>query len=210
MGLLTAGTTVRLLGAGLAVAVACSVGSTPATAGAVGSTAVRAGTVTCTNVHGTMRFAPALRTAGSAPTTLRVQLRIDPQGCTTSDGRALRGPVSTTVTLGGPGRCSDLLTGGPNVPATWTTRWHSRATAPSVTSTDGVAGVTGSAGQLGWAFPGAGGTATGTGSFPGTDSGASSSLSLFSARTSTQLLAACSRAGGLRSVRIVSGTVEIG
>jgi len=210
MGIQMAGTTVRLAAVGLAVAVACSVGSTTATAGAVGRRTALAGTATCAILRGTIRISPALHVAPVAATTVTFKLRLAASGCTATDGARFIGPSVSTMSVGGPSTCADLLTGGSHVPATWTTRWAIRGAAKSVTQTAGVTGAPSATGAQQWSFPGATQSASGSGSYPGDDAGASSSFTVTSRLTTAEILAVCASRRGLSYLRVASGTVAIG
>ncbi len=61
---------------------------------------------------------------------------------------------------------------------------------------------------MGFTFPNPGGTTKVTGSFAGSDHGASSSATVFFDRTAVQLLAAC-RTSGLVSMPVTSGRVSL-
>jgi hypothetical protein len=66
-----------------------------------------------------------------------------------------------------------------------------------------------SAGDEGFTLPASGGTAKVTGSFAGSDLGATSTAQTFSNQTGKQLLTACGSSAGLASLQVASGTLAL-
>jgi hypothetical protein len=102
--------------------------------------------------------------------------------------------------------CTSLIT---SRPLTINITWAPATTHPSVLSFSGYGGTTGTAGGEGFKLPGTGDTAKVTGSFSGSDHGASSTAVAVSGQSTTQLLAACGSAAGLTSIQVTSGTVTL-
>jgi hypothetical protein len=87
--------------------------------------------------------------------------------------------------------------------------WAPATIRPSVLTFSGYGGTTGTSGGEGFKLPNPGGTAKVTGSFSGSDHGASSTAVTLSDQTTTQLLSACGSPTGLTSIQVTSGTVSL-
>jgi hypothetical protein len=158
-----------------------------------------------------MSFSPPMRVSVPSGVTIHVTLRLASSGCSRSESTAHLGRRSiSSVTIGGPTQCADLLTGGPHVPTTWTTRWSSQTTTPSTSSFTALLGATTTLGTQEWLFPGSSGTASGSGSFVGNDAGQSTAFRFATGETPAEILAACGSSHGLAALRIVSGEAFFG
>jgi hypothetical protein len=93
-----------------------------------------------------------------------------------------------------------------STPATVSVTWDPSSIQPSAVSFSGSSFVF--SGGVAYVLPNAGGTATVTGSFAGSDNGAHSSASINSTMTPAQFLAACSSAAGISSLA-ASGTLTL-
>lgn len=138
-----------------------------------GSSVTGTGTVTCTKAKGTITFKPPLVTGGSAAETTTIKATLS--GCTTGGGSNITkvkgGSVTATTT--GTNDCSTVATSRPE---TLTTKWTSTPAAnPTVTSFTGYQLNTS---PPGFTLPGSGNSASGTGSFPGSDGGMSSTATV--------------------------------
>jgi hypothetical protein len=205
----------RLIGRGLIVGAvaALSTALLPLPSGAQPANAP--GTVDCDLVTGIIKFNPALT---GSPQTVTAKAFLKLSGCGVGSGavRRLRSPdgptghgVSaagvagtsfSTSTITASLSCVGLNGAGGAFPVVsqWTTRWTLlRGTASTTTTFNGFASIPG--GNL--SLPAAGGGATATGSYTGTDGGSSSSITLVYGITGK-----CQPAGpGLKALKISSG-----
>lgn len=162
------------------------------------------GTVDCSKVTGVLTFEPPLTGNG---TQGKVAGRFTLSGCK-AQGASIppRATASATATV--ESSCNGIVPPiaflGLSIDATiW---WGIRTLAPSkvsfvgehVTVTPTVSFVVGGQGT------------TSTGSFRGTDSGASSTTSIETSATAADVAAACGASPGLRSLKVTGGTVHIG
>jgi hypothetical protein len=202
----------RVLAGVSVVAAICTISGAaqPAAAAAAGKVA-RAGTIDCTAVTGKLTFSPPMRLHLSVPESMHISLRLASKDCVRSESAAHMGRQSiSSTTLGGPNQCTELFTGGTHVPTVWRTRWASRSTMASLSSFTAILGLTTSASKQEWEVPGTSGTASGSGSYVGSDSGTSTTFTFASNKTQAQMLAACSSRRGLSSIKIVSGSAYFG
>ncbi|HXX89287.1 MAG TPA: hypothetical protein VEI83_03570 [Acidimicrobiales bacterium] len=165
------------------------------------------GGVSCTNLTGTVTFSPPLAKGGTSPETYRFSLTAT--GCTTTGSdvaQVVSGTAVTTVEVPTNG-CASVLGRGPGKGTVIT--WTPSSIAPTTVSFSGSATGPNSAGDLGFAVPGPGGTATVTGSFAGADNGAHSTASAYTSFPESELRATCQGPGGLSSVTMTSGSVDL-
>ena len=176
-------------------------GVTPAT---VAGGAVATGSVTCTNVTGTITFSPPLSNTGTKPETTHIALTAT--GCTTAGSSGIQVTSGTaTATIQSPTNgCVSLLTSKPVAVAV---AWSPSSIHATVASFSGYAIVSDAAQHIGFGLPNAKGSASVTGSFAGSDSGAKSTASTYSDLTSTKLFVACGAAAGVATLAIATGTV---
>ena len=204
----------RLVGTGLIVGgmMAASVVLASTTAGAKPAS----GTITCA-VTGTITFLAPL--TPSATKKVRTDVALKLSGCVVGGGI---GAASVGHTTNYNSSKSNIykLTGGcaalsenNAVPTTWKSitplsfaRDHTTNYNSSKSNFSGVEAESGLQGQMEWVYPGVGGTASGSGSFTGTDGGASSTMRLISNTTAAQAMTTCESPGGLKSLSIDSGT----
>jgi hypothetical protein len=168
---------------------------------------VATGRVTCTTVTGAATFDPPLTLVGSSPETLKIALHVS--GCTTSGSNVAEvtaGRAEATNKTGTNG-CTSLLTARA---LSVTVHWTPSTIAPSVVSFTGFSPGQSPTGALGFTFPGSGNRAKATGSFSGSDNGASSTAAAYTAQGTTQLVGACSTPAGIASIPISSGHVTLG
>jgi len=195
------------------------VGATPAAAVV---TITANGTVTCTSLGGKIAFSPALHTVGttnSDTSTVSVKLA----GCSTTStnlpaGSIITGKATstivTTTTDNSANACAGLATSRATVQTiSWTDKSSGGVTLAKLTKT--VVSFSGFDILVnGSSDPGfdlskdSGGTASATGSFLGSDGGASSEANIFAKKTTTQITTSCGTATGLASLALgAAGTV---
>ena len=87
--------------------------------------------------------------------------------------------------------------------------WSPASVHPSSTRISGYSIGVSPTGGGGFTLPNKGGTTTVTGSFAGTDHGASSSSAIYSDESAGQLIAACGSSGGLTSIAVSSGHLTL-
>lgn len=194
---------VILLACTAVLASACSSGSSSASGSS--APAVASGSVTCNEVTGGLAFSPPLTVTGTSPETGTIRLHAS--GCTTSGSSAATvGSGTAAVTLTSPtSTCSGVLT---LRSVALTIHWTPSTIAPSTLTFSGYSITTKPAGNGGFSFPDPGGTAKVTGSFAGTDAGASSTAAIYFDPSVAQLEAVC-RSSGLPSIPVTSGTVTL-
>lgn len=182
-----------------------SVVAAPGTASASGAITAN-GTITCNSITGSITFKPPLVNNGSAPETSTA--KITESGCTDTStnlpaGTVVTGSVKTTLSNGSStDSCTSLLTSSSeSLPVKWSGKSGKTKVGiePSVVAFSGYNVVSNSKGDEGFQLPGNGsggsGTASATGSFTGTDGGASSSAVVYSTSTAGQLLSECGKKG---------------
>ncbi len=166
-------------------------------------------TVTCTGVSGTVKFSPPITTnesAGTETTSIKATLTgctSNATGLTVLSGSA-KGSISSTHTAGTNG-CT-ALAGNNTENGTLTTKWKSSpklSSGSSVVTVHSVMGSIGSNGNATFHIPGST-PSSGTGSFSGTDNGASDATSAQTTTSASSILATCETAKGLKSIGIQS------
>jgi hypothetical protein len=161
-------------------------------------------TVTCTGITGTAKFAPAVTTdesAGTGTTSIKAALT----GCTTNDGvtvtgAKVAGSLSTTRTAGENGCVA--LAGGSSAVGTLTTTWKTTPKLTSPTSSIAVKSIAGSIGGDGnatFTIPGTTPNGAASGSFQGTNGGASDTTTAQSTASAATILSTCEGKKGLKS-----------
>jgi len=165
-------------------------------------------TASCTGVSGTLTFSPPLTKLGSTGAGDTVTLKSKLAGCTAS-GTTVVQPLADSTESGSftlpDTLCSSIGSGSPIVTVTMgrytiisKISFSSEAVAPNT-----------STGDLGFQVPGPGGTVSTTSGFVGTDGGASSSEFLQSNLSQAKLTKSCASAKGLKSIKIVSGSLSL-
>lgn len=167
---------------------------------------IAAGSVTCSSVTGTVSFDPPLTSSGTSPET--ISLSLTSTGCTATGSAAQVTGNTTTATIQAPTNdCTSLLN---SQPAAVAVTWSPSSVHASVVSYSGYSIVSApTTGNVGLGLPNGGGTASVTGSFPGADKGAKSTLAIYFNVSSTQVLGICAATGGLSSLTAVSGTITL-
>jgi hypothetical protein len=202
-----------VLGLVAALATSCSsspgASSTSTSAAAAATTttaAVAIGAITCTGITGALTFSPPLTTKGAAAESTAINLKAS--GCTTagSTGPAVTAGTGSATISSATSSCTGLLT--PRA-LTINITWSPSTIRPSVLTFSGYSAAMNSAGDEGFTLPTSGGTAKVTGSFAGSDLGATSTAQTFSNQTGTQLLASCGSSAGLASLQVTSGTLAL-
>jgi len=192
------------------------------------------GTATCGSpgssaISGTITFSPPLKLGGTSPEVTTVNIKEKPCTTTATNLRAggkLKGKVKQSISSGtSTNSCTGLTT---SAPETLTVKWTWKNTAgvaldnvnPTTISFSGYNIVSSTnppwttSGDEGFQLPGngsgGGGTSSGTGSFLGTDGGASSTAEAFLGLTAAQLSSDCSSSGGLASATFAFGYATVG
>jgi hypothetical protein len=159
------------------------------------------GTVSCKGLSGTIRFDPPLKSGGTAPEVLTGRVTVD--DCTAKGGAKPRSGKATIVISAAANTCTTLES-GTTVPITFVVKWSKDGTS-SITF-PGFTPV--AAATAGFSLGGAGTTVSG--SYPGSDAGASSTATVVSDLTTKQIVGVCGSEVGLKSLKIVSGTLSLG
>jgi hypothetical protein len=165
--------------------------------------------INCVSVIGTVTFSPGLTTT---PQTVTETISLKISACST--GSAVMIPAATYSTTKSNIKAASLV---PETDCSATSGFlkavDKLAVAwvdPKSKSTVTFSGSVASGGStLGWSAPGPSGTGSVTGSYAGSDSGASATMSLVSSETPAQFAAACATKKGLKSVKIVSGSISL-
>lgn len=192
-----------------AVALPLGVMSTVVGTGAAFAKAInQPGTLDCTTVTGTVTFTPALTTT---PTTVQTKISVKVSGCTATGGLKPKSGTATSTTSTSNDSCG-TLTGGSTSPQTLKTKWAPGTKIKPTTLTFGgfLPATQPVTNDVGFALPNpAGAPTTGSGSYLGTDGGASSTATVYSNQTAGAVGAKCSTTG-LSSLTLASGTVHLG
>jgi hypothetical protein len=183
----------------LPLSVVGAIGAGPAFA--KGSTA-QPGTISCNSIKGSFKFNPPLfTTATSSSETVTVKSTVT--GCTTAGGGLTpkKGSNAVTSSFSSNG-CAAVLEGAAKS-QTITTKWAPGTIAPSVVTFPPPKSTTS---PITITYGGAG--TTGTGSYLGSDSGASSTVTIDIAGTVASLTATCGGKKGLKGLTITGGTAK--
>ena len=160
--------------------------------------------VTCTGISGSAKFSPAMtsdETAGSGTTTIKAALT----GCTTNDGVTVTGAkvagVLTSTSTAGENGCA-ALAGSSSDTGNLTTTWKTTPKLVTKTSTIDVKSIAGSIGSDGNAtfnIPGSTPNGAASGSFQGTNGGASERTAAQTTTSAASILTTCEGKKGLKS-----------
>jgi hypothetical protein len=164
-------------------------------------------TVTCTGISGTASFKPAVtssETAGSATVAIKATL----SGCTTNDSvtvtkASVSGSLTTTRTAGENG-CT-ALAGGSAAAGPLTTKWTTTpklSSGSSVIQVKSIEGSVGSDGNATFSIPGTVPNGTPSGSFQGTNAGASDKTLAQTTTSAVSILTTCDGKKGLKKISI--------
>ncbi len=177
--------------------------------------AAQAGTVKCTKGTGTATMVPPITTNGTkAATTETLTLTATVTSCKASKGaNPSKGVASTKLVVkaaGGYANACLALTGIKGKPVV-TVKWtRATALANSVVTFPNFTLVNLTAGDIGFKLPQPGGKPTSTGSYPGTNKGASSTAAFYLNGTAAAFLAQCGTTKGISSLKIASGSATVG
>jgi hypothetical protein len=167
---------------------------------------VATGSVTCSDVSGSVEFAPPLTTNGSAAETVSISLTA--KGCTTHGSNVSQidnGKIVSSLSVSS-NACAGLLNPQPvAVDVTWTPD----TVHASTIHLSGYSIAVGPSGGGGFTLPNKGGTSTVNGSFAGSDHGSSSTSAIYSDEGVGALVAACGSASGLASIAVTSGHLAL-
>jgi len=169
------------------------------------------GTLSCTKITGSVTFTPPLKGTTQNTNSETQKYSLTTTGCKTGGGSNIhsvtKGVVSQTIHTTDTS-CYGLIHGsgsGFNFTAVWTS---SPAAANSAIAFSGDTPVV-VGGKAGFKLPNTGGTAAVSGSFPGTNAGATSHAEGITGDSASQLLAPCSTSTGLKSIKIVKGSLTL-
>ena len=176
--------------------------------GGSSSNGVASGSITCGNLTGAATFSPALTLIGSMPETTNISLQAT--DCTTKGSNVAHVTSGTAVTVEklSTNGCTSLLSS--TMALKLTVQWKPASVKASLVTFSAYMAAEGAAGSAGFDFPGPGGKVKVSGSFAGTDAGASSKATVLTTEPVKQLIAACSSAAGLASIPITSGSATLG
>jgi hypothetical protein len=167
------------------------------------------GTLNCTSVTGTVTFNPPLTfTAQAVTTTIKATVK----NCTPSGGGLKPKSGTATSTMNTANDDCTTLAGGSTNPQTLKTKWAPATKIKPTTLTFGgfVPATQPVTNDEGFSLPNSlGQPTTGTGSYLGTDTGATSTATVYSNKTAAQVSSLCSGAG-LATLTLAAGTVHLG
>ena len=160
------------------------------------------GTVSCNTIKGTITFNPPLTLSGSSPENANVKITV--KGCSVTGGtvKPKKGTVSGGLTSGGNNNCTSLEN---SQPETLTVKWAPAGKInPTTASFSGYSVATNAQGDEGFSLPNSGGTGSTAGSYA-QSSGVTATA--YSNETSSQLASACGSSGGLKTLKLTSGSI---
>ena len=193
----------RVLGATAALllplGLVTAIGSGPAMAAAAPSP----GTVNCTTITGSFKFSPPLTLAGTGGSEV-VTAKTTLTNCTATGGKTPKKGTTISTSTDATNGCVAVLQGAAKS-VTLTTKWSPGSIAPSV-GTFPPATTSGDPATIKFGGPGT----TGTGSYPGSDSGKSSTAQITLGQTTAQITTLCQSAKGLKGLTVVSGSAHVG
>ena len=167
---------------------------------------VATGSIICNKVSGSVTYHPAEHHVSTGP--VRIVFVFHASHCTTKDSNVKNvtgGSLSEVVTKPTNACASGISSHPVHATGTWTAK---NVRLHSTTGTySGFDFVIATNGDVGVVIPNSGGTAHITGSFAGTNHGATSKVVSYINLTATEIRAACLSPRGLSSVRITSGRV---
>lgn len=170
-----------------------------------------AGTLKCSKSNGSITFTPALTTSGNANSEVTA-IKLTLTGCVASNGHnptkgVLTSTITTTTTDNSANSCTQLAV---SKASTSKIKW---TITPVIANTtlmfSGFTSANNAAGDAGYTEPNVGGTASVTGSYPGTNGGATSTGSLYTNQTSAQILTTCGSTGGVASLAVTTGKLNL-
>jgi hypothetical protein len=166
------------------------------------------GTVSCTAAAGAITFVPPLVTTGpyaSETATAKVTFT----SCSGSVATPTKGSIDTVFTSISTDQCPPATAKGTSG-GSLSIKWAPGKIEPSTVSFSTKASASGGPDDgLGYVYPGTGGTSSVSGSFMGSDKGATSTAAVYSDLSSSALLAQCETSAGLKKMKIVSGSIDL-
>ncbi|MFI5034990.1 MAG: hypothetical protein ACHQFZ_02155 [Acidimicrobiales bacterium] len=164
---------------------------------------VATGSVTCTKVTGSITYRPPIHHVGTVPETQVFTFHAS--RCSTKGSNVHRvSSGSLTASVHRPlNSCIDLLVHAKLSSGTGT--WIPKSIHPTTAHFSGFAFVYNAAGDVGFALPNPGGTATVRGSFAGRDHGARSTVTVYTNFTPAQFRDQCLAPAGVARESLVSG-----
>ncbi len=182
----------------------------PPTSSPTSSLTVATGGISCDTLSGQITFSPPAIHGGTSPESEVFTLHAS--GCHTTGSNVSQVTAAdvTTTNREATNSCAALRT-STATPGSATVEWAPDSIAPSTVSFPGGYSVIshGAGDDIGFALGVAGGAAV-TGSFAGSDGGASSQVTVYLDQTADQFVAACNAAGnGLSSETIAGGSATL-
>jgi hypothetical protein len=186
---------------------------TPAAAGAKSAAS---GTITCSAVTGTVTFKPGLQFSTLPKkhhgiSKMKVTLDLAKSGCVVggdSNPVGDTGNVTAKSTVSSQFTCGTLGT-NPGPASSWTVKWGGKLTSSVVGFPDFKLTSQDNLEVINYPAP-VTGNASVTGSYPGADAGASSTLVYDTSTTVDQAETACDSSAGLTSMTVTSGSFFVG
>jgi hypothetical protein len=161
------------------------------------------GTVSCTKITGTITFSPPLTLTGTSPENTTIDMKVG--GCTDTGGGVApkKGTVSKDIsTASSTNGCTSLSN---SQPETLTVTWAPASKiSPTTAAFSGYAVSTNAKGDEGFSLPNSGGTGAATGSYA---EASGVTATAYSSESSSALATACESSGGLKSLKIASGSL---
>jgi hypothetical protein len=173
-----------------------------------GTVEAATGTISCA-VGGEVTFSPGLTNTPVTPVTMAVTLDLNRCTAKATDHASPYGLATTKETLVG-ADCTTVFVLAPPIPIAATVTWGPAAIADTSVDFPGFqASTQGSTMDAGFLLPGTTGAASATGSYTGSDGGATSHVSAWTTKTLSQLTAGCARTTGLTKLH-VRGKISLG
>jgi hypothetical protein len=148
-----------------------------------------------------------LTTSGTSAETVSVSLTT--KGCSTRGSNVAHvqgGKIATSLSESS-NACAGLLN---TQPVVVDVTWSPTTIHPSTVDVTGYSIGVSPSGGGGFTLPNKGGTSKVTGSFAGSDHGASSTSAIYSDQGVGQLVSACASPAGLSSIAVTSGHLNLG
>jgi hypothetical protein len=158
------------------------------------------GTVVCSKIAGSFKFSPPLK-ATATSSNEKVSVKSTATDCVATGGATpTKGTTNTTTTFTSNG-CAAVLEGS-GKPAALTTKWSPGSIAPTTTSFPAPTATTSPTITLSYGGPGT----SSEGSYPGSDGGAKSKVTIDIEQTESQIEASCETSAGLKTLTISGGS----
>ncbi len=167
---------------------------------------VATGGVTCRRLTGSITLSPPLQKGGVKPETMLWKIHVSDCTTTKSNVKHLVG-VNMVSTVDRPNNACGGVVYSKSVSPSFA--WIPKSVHSTSASFSGFSFLKNKAGREGFTLPNAGGTASVSGSFAGSDHGKRSVITLYTNLTIAAFTAACESKTGLAGYRIVSGSATL-